>query len=53
MANVLEFIEGGESSGSQAATEELMKYEKKKKAKMFLNLLQSKSFVKGNWATKE
>lgn len=30
MANVLEFIEGGESSGSQAATEELMKYEKKK-----------------------
>lgn len=52
MANLLEFIEGGESSGSQAATEELNKYGKKK-AKMFLNLLQSKSFVKGNWATKE
>lgn len=39
MANVLEFIEGGESSGSQAATEELMKYEKKKKSQNVFELV--------------
>lgn len=35
MANLLEFIEGGESSGSQAATEELNKYGKKKSQNVF------------------